>query len=271
MRNERQETIHGVRASATLTSGWRRGIGLVGLILAVAMTSPAQDEQPSPNAVKFKTLVNFDVLSDAYYALVQDTNGNLYGTTANGGANSPYGSVYKMTPSGTFTTIYSFCAQPNCADGWLPRALSLDTMGNLYGTTLVGGLSANSGPCATNGGCGTMFKITPGGELTTLYNLCSHANCVDGEDAWPVVQVADGNFYGTMEGGGAISNAICGWGSVGTGCGTVFKITPQGALTTLHNFCAQTNCTEGGNPASPLVQGADGDLYGTTNVGGANN
>jgi len=269
MRKGTQEGNHGVRPSAALASQWARWIGLLGLVLVTAVGLPAQDDQATPDAVKFKTLVNFDDLFDAYYALVQGTDGNLYGTAANGGANSG-GGVYKMTPAGTLTTIYNFCGQPNCADGWLPRALALGAHGDFYGATIVGGLSADFGLCAPSG-CGTIFKITPGGDLTTLYNVCSQANCVDGEDASQVVQVAGGNFYGTMEGGGAISNPMCGWGSFGTGCGTVFKITPQGGLTTLYNFCSQTNCTDGGNPASSLILGDDGDLYGMTNVGGANN
>src|ERR1022692_3661637 len=108
---------------------------------------------------------------DAPYAgLVQATNGGLYGTTYGGGTNSA-GTIFKITPGGTLTTLYSFCSQTNCADGANPWAgLVQAANGDLYGTTPQGG--ANRG--------GTIFKITPGGTLTTLYSFCSQTNCTDG-------------------------------------------------------------------------------------------
>jgi uncharacterized repeat protein (TIGR03803 family) len=247
-----------VRPRATLASGWATGgwrrLGILALILAAtAMVSRAQD---SP---VFTTLVNFDGTNganpgDAFgflAALVQGTDGNLYGTTSGGGANSQ-GTVFKMTPTGTLTALYSFCAQINCTDGSLPNGLMLATDGNFYGTTFYGG---------ANGG-GTVFKITPSGTLTTLYSFCAQTNCTDGISPYAgLVQAADGNFYGTTGFGGA-STAAC-----SAGCGTVFKITPEGALTTLHGF----DFTDGDAPAAPLIQGTDGNLYGTTVAGGANN
>jgi uncharacterized repeat protein (TIGR03803 family) len=101
--------------------------------------------------------------------LVQATNGNLYGTTYTGGANAG-GTVFKITPDGTLTTLYSFCSQSGCADGSGPYApLVQATNGNLYGTTGNGG----------SNGDGTVFKITPSGKLTNLYNFCSQTNCAD--------------------------------------------------------------------------------------------
>src|ERR1035441_3780043 len=104
--------------------------------------------------------------------LVQATNGDLYGTTGGGGTNSG-GTVFKITPGGTLTTLYSFCPQTNCTDGFGPNAgLVQAANGDLYGTTNGGGTN-NSG---------TVFKITPGGTLTTLYSFCSQSGCTDGSN-----------------------------------------------------------------------------------------
>src|ERR1022692_3047738 len=178
---------------------------------------------------------------------VQATNGDLYGTTLSGGANHA-GTVFKITPGGRLTTLYSFCSQTNCTDGAKPYAgLVQAANGDLYGTTSGGG---------ANGNYGTVFKITQGGMLTTLYSFCSQTNCTDGATPFArLVQAANGTFYGTTYGGGANG-----------GYGTVFKITPTGTLTTLHSF----NGTDGDQPYAGLVQAADGDFYGTTGAGGAN-
>jgi uncharacterized repeat protein (TIGR03803 family) len=184
--------------------------------------------------------------------LVQTTNGDLYGTTQGGGAKGA-GTVFKITPSGTLTTLYSFCSQgiyPDCTDGEDPSAgLIQATDGDLYGTTGAG---------LGNGNRGTVFKITPGGTLTTLYTFCAESGCPDGAGPWGLVQAANGDFYGTTNAGGASND------------GTVFKITPGGTLTTLHSFCAQSGCTDGIWPRSGLIQATNGDLYGTTFYGGAN-
>ena len=187
---------------------------------------------------------------EPYATLVRATNGNLYGTTEYGGANSS-GTVFEITPAGKLTTLYSFCPQPNCTDGYYPvAALVQATNGNFYGTTPDGGAS----------GSGTVFEITPAGKLTTLYSFCSKTDCADGE--YPVaglVQTTNGNLYGTTEVGGANYE------------GTVFEITPAGKLTTLYSFCSQTNCTDGSEPMSGLTQATNGNLYGTTSNGGAAN
>jgi uncharacterized repeat protein (TIGR03803 family) len=145
-------------------------------------------------------------------------------------------------PAQTFTSLYSF----DGTDGSLPlAALVQGTDGNFYGTTYEGGAN----------GDGTVFKITPSGALTTLYNFCSQINCTDGRSpASGLVQGTDGTLYGTTYDGGAV------------GVGTAFKITPSGALTTLLSFYGYS---EGGNPKAGLVQGTDGDFYGTTYDGGA--
>jgi uncharacterized repeat protein (TIGR03803 family) len=213
----------------------------------------------STNAQTFKVLHSFDGTdgSGAYVGLVQATNGSFYGTVPGGGANGD-GTVFKLTPSGTLTTLYNFCSQTNCADGEFPEAALVQASdGDLYGTTGAGG---------ANGG-GTVFKITPSGELTTLYNFCSQTNCADGANAFgALVQATDGDLYGTTSAGGA--NGTCtSFGEVG--CGTVFKITPRGKLTTLYSFCSQSGCRDGETP-NGLIQATDGDFYGTTGAGGAN-
>jgi uncharacterized repeat protein (TIGR03803 family) len=187
--------------------------------------------------------------------LVQATNGDFYGTTVFGGANGQ-GTVFKITPNGRLTTLYSFCDQSGCTDGANPIAgLVQSTNGDFYGTTNNGG--------ANFGGAGTVFKITPGDTLTTLYSFCSQSGCADG--AYPVaglVQATNGDFYGTTEGGSY--PPACTYS-----CGTVFKITPSGTLTTLHTFCTASGCPDGYYPTAALVQATNGDLYGTADNGGA--
>lgn len=182
-------------------------------------------------------------------APIQAANGNLYGTTDLGGANGVGGTVYKIAPSGTLTTIYNFCPQSNCADGAYPyAALIQGTDGNFYGTTLQGGNDSSTG---------TVFKVTPSGTLTTLYTFYSQSNCADGQlPQAGLTQASDGNFYGTTSGGGA------------AGVGTVFRITLRGVLTTLYSFCSLSNCADGSSPYAPLVQASDGNFYGTTSGGG---
>jgi len=196
--------------------------------------------------------------------LVHASDGNFYGTTPGGGAykngnclsNDGCGTVFKITPAGTLTVLYSFCSQPNCSDGADPQpGLVQGSDGNFYGTTEVGG----TGTECFYGSCGTVFKITPQGTLTTLYSFCSQSKCDDGANpSAPVVQGSDGNFYGSTFQGGILCNPV--------GCGTIFKITPSGAVTTLHRF----NEFDGYGPYAALVQASDGNFYGTTVEGGAN-
>jgi uncharacterized repeat protein (TIGR03803 family) len=158
--------------------------------------------------------------------------------------------VFKITPAGALTTLWSFCSLTNCSDGAYPQASLVQGLdGNFYGTT------ANEGANSV----GTVFRITSTGALTTLWSFCSLPDCSDG--AYPeaaLVQGIDSNFYGTTSGGGT-NNA-----------GTVFKITPAGALTPLWQFCSLPDCTDGAYPYAALFQAADGNFYGTTEYGGTN-
>ncbi|HXJ95441.1 MAG TPA: choice-of-anchor tandem repeat GloVer-containing protein [Terriglobia bacterium] len=195
--------------------------------------------------------------------LVQATDGNFYGTTAFGGANGFGGTIFKITASGTLTTLYSFCSQSNCADGLVPEgALVQGTDGNFYGTTATGGYVCQ----IDNGTCATVFKVTPSGTLTTIHNFCSLSQCADGEiPMGGLVQGSDGAFYGTTSNGGDLN---C---DPDYGCGIVFKITASGKLTVLHTFCPQVgSCTDGIIPVAGLIQASDGNFYGTTWQGGTN-
>jgi uncharacterized repeat protein (TIGR03803 family) len=176
-----------------------------------------------------------------YAPMVQGTTGDLYGTTFDGGNQSACqygcGTLFKITPSGAFTSLYSF----NGTDGEVPNGMVQAADGNLYGTTQSGGAN----------GYGTIFKITPSAVFTTLHSFDS----TDG--AYPfagLIQATDGNLYGTTSQGGS------------SGQGTIFKLTKAG-VKTIHNFTG----TDGAGPLATLVQDTDGDFYGTTVFGGSNN
>ena len=171
-------------------------------------------------------------------ALVQGTDGNFYGTTWTGGSNL-YGTVFKLTPSGSLTTLHNFSP----TEGALPYVLIRGNDGNFYGANEAGGASNQ----------GTIFKITSSGALTTLHTFTGS----EGDGPNTLLQAPDGNFYGTASSGGTHP---CGSGT----CGTVFKMTPDGTLTVLHEF----DGTDGEDPDG-LVQGTDGNFYGTTALGGA--
>ena len=179
-------------------------------------------------------------------ALLQSADGSFYGTAQGGGADQN-GTIFKITPGGTLTTVYSFTG---ATDGSAPGALVQGTDGNFYGTT--SGLGEFGQFVGIEP---TIFKITPGGTLTTLYR----SDATDGSAPGELVQATDGNFYGTTSG----MNID----------GTIFKITPGGTLTTLYSFCRQGSipyCPDGDGPG-PLVQATDGDFYGTTFFGGVPN
>ena len=211
-------------------------------IAATAIAAPAQT---------FTSLVDFNGTRGANpwtAPLVQGTNGSFYGTTLYGGSSNACsqgcGTVFRVGPDGALKTLHSFSG----SDGNSPFAgLILASDGNFYGTTYGGGAI---NPCAGGSGCGTIFRITPQGTLTTLHSF----DFYDGEfPEGGLVQGSDGNLYGTTT-----------WG--GQGAGTVFKISLSGGFTTLHVF----NYTDGWQPVAALVEGTDGRFYGTTQDGGAN-
>jgi uncharacterized repeat protein (TIGR03803 family) len=251
--------------------------------------------------IAFTTLYSFTangslLVGELGASLVQGTDGNFYGTTVRGGTNDA-GSVFQMTPAGVVTTVYSFSGTYG-PDGSTPLAgLVQGSDGNLYGTNSSGGADGSSSS-------GTVFSITPGGTLTTLYSFSLLSPGGTGQPDSPLVQGSDGDFYGITTAGGSSSSSIFKITSSGAltilytfgtatgqlnlpaggliqasdgnfygttevgganGDGAVFKVTPSGAFTTLYSF----NGTDGEYPMSGLVQGSDGNFYGTTRLGGA--
>lgn len=230
---------------------WKKVLLWCALCAATTIASPAQT---------FGTLLNFNGTNGALpeSPLVQGLDGNLYGTTYNGGAQG-YGTIFKITAGGTLTTLYSFCAQLlPCPDGYGPGGVVLATDGNFYGTTGGGRKTAGGGP---SNGYGTIFKTTPAGILTTLHSFVGTDGSVPSSS---LVQGTSGAFYGTTNEGGI--GQYCSR-PLGVGCGTLFEITAAGQLTTLYNFCAQTGCSDGIGP-SGLIPATDGNFYGTTHNGG---
>ncbi|MBS0378227.1 MAG: IPT/TIG domain-containing protein [Proteobacteria bacterium] len=245
----------------------------------------------------FASLHTFDGADGASpdSALIQATDGNLYGTTQFGG-NAAEGAVFKSTHTGVVKTVYGFCQKASCQDGEeLSGGIIQASDGNLYGTTEFGGAH----------GLGSVFRLTRAGALTTLYSFDGSGGSLP---AATLVQGSDGKLYGTTSGGGAsltgtfyrISragafnvlhsfDAVSGssensaviqgndgnfYGTTYSGgtaqSGSAFKVDSVGALSTLYQFCSQPACTDGSFPSAPLLQAADGNLYGTTSGGGTN-
>ena len=170
--------------------------------------------------------------------LIQATDGNFYGTSDEGGA-----SIFKMTPAGVLTPLVLLTSNGATNKGNFITALMQGSDGNFYGTTSGGGA----------GDFGTVFKMTPAGVLTTLVEFTG--NGATNKGMFPqdgLMQGSDGNFYGTTFRGGASNE------------GTVFKMTPAGALTTLVEFTGNGGTKIGSLPSGCLMQGSDGNIYGTT-------
>ncbi len=253
-------------------------------------------------AGEFALLHTFDGTNDGSGPnnLIQGTDGNFYGTTAQGGANNA-GTVFRITPAGGFTTLYSFAGGTSSRT---PLGLVQGSDGNLYGTTTYGGAAAT----ANNSGYGTVFRLTPAGAFTLLHSFTNGS-----DDASPslLIQGSDGNFYGEaasamgIGAGGVIVTtssflafkitpsgdftrlALLGSGFDGgssvaltqgsdgnfyglseingdAGRGSIVQITPAGQVTTLYTFTASGTLGTGGY--SPLLLGNDGSFYGTTNA-----
>jgi uncharacterized repeat protein (TIGR03803 family) len=249
----------------TTSDGWYQSPGTVFRITTSGMLT---------------TLLSFDLKAgDTSGPLLPSIDGALYGTTSGGGRNDA-GTVFRLMPDGKMTTLYSFTAG---ADGWIPSGgLVVGSDGNLYGTTQEGGANTN----------GTVYRITTTGTLTSLY---SFTGGVDGGHPYGLTKAKGGSFYGiTTSGGqgdgtlfristngalttlysGSVAHPIeasdgdfYGLGSGGgNGSGTIIRIGTNGVLTTVYSF---TGGNDGYQPQS-LVQGPDGNMYGTALWGGAN-
>ncbi len=236
-----------------------------------------------------------------YVTLIQATDGNFYGTTYGGGVDaetcSNYvlcgGTIFKITSSGSFTSLYTFCSSTGCPDGRSPQAgLVQANDGNFYGTTYAGGTNNQ----------GTIFRFTPQGALTTLHSFCDPPNtCSPNDGAGPVgtlIQASNGALFGTTNAGTLFKITLKGvfsllytfpgtsinasllqapngtvYGATYTGGayahGSIFKTTLTGKVTTLYSFCSGGgSCADGSEPNGGLALGTDGNLYGTTFVGG---
>ena len=174
-------------------------------------------------------------------ALTLGTDGNLYGATmGNSFCPNPYGTIFKVTPTGTFTTLHVFKGN-GTGDGASPMGpLTLGADGNFYGTTQEGGTSAYT--------AGTVFKITPKGKIKLVH---SFDNSVGYYPEAGVTQGADGKLYGTTASGGTY------------GGGSIFQVTIAGKIVFLHSFNYAVDDVSG--PVNPLSLGADGSLYGPAN------
>ena len=259
----------------------RRKLLVIGLFAIAFVLSLASSRA---TAQTFTDLHDFDCSVEGCYPsspeiMAQGRDGNLYGTTSAGGSNNGYGTVFKATATGAFTTLYTFGPTTG---SWPYGGLTLATDGNFYGTaagkgayssglifrvtssgtftnlhTFTGsdGYNPNSAPVQAGsilyGGtlAATAYKIT----LTKTFTLLP--NRLPGPTAAPLVLGADGYLYGTTING-----------NVG-GSDTVFRLTTAGVVKTIYSF----DGTHGGSPSGPLAQGADGNFYGTTMYGGANN
>jgi uncharacterized repeat protein (TIGR03803 family) len=181
--------------------------------------------------------------------VVQASDGNFYMTVS--GGNEQNGFILKITPAGKATTLYSFCSLTNCADGSKPgRPLVQGANGNFYGTAGFGGEYGN----------GTFFELTLAGKLTTLHSFdYETAGNLGSQPSSGVILGANGDFYGVAELGGEVCV---------NGCGTVFKMTPAGKLTTLHEF---TGSPSQGYIPWGIAEATTGILFGDTNQGGPGN
>src|SRR5579872_1986911 len=226
-------------------------------------------------------------------SLIQASDGNFYGTTFIGGASTAYcngcGTIFRITPSGNLTTLHTFCLQAGCTDGEKPDELIQATDGNFYGVASLGGAYHN----------GSVFELTAAGKFKTLYDFCAQTNCPDGRLTVSLMQAIDGNLYGTTYysgayNGGTLFQITLGgklttlfslhkpnsliqgsdgalYGTTGAGGnadhGIVFRVSPAGKLTTLHSFCG-LNCATGDSPGAGVIEGSDGNLYGSAGLAG---
>ena len=181
-------------------------------------------------------------------SLTRDSKGNLYGYDLY--TNFGHGSIFKLAPTGTYSTLHDFCLLTNCTDGDQPSGRPiLAANGKLYGVTYAGGDVS----CPFESGCGTVFEVDTGGNETVLHNFTSNGD--GAQPATKLTQDVSGNFYGTTYYGGL-------------GYGTVVKVSSSGQESVLYSFCMQANCADGEYPNGALIRDNAGNLYGIASEGG---
>lgn len=185
--------------------------------------------------------------------LVQASDGTFYGTT-NGGGSASNGTIFKLS-AGTVTILHNFLDNSVPHDGGDPQSLIQGKDGNLYGVCETGGNSTSNG--------GIVFSMTPQGSVTILHQFKDGSIPNDAFYPQALIQGSDGSFYGTTYFGGSSANS-------GTGYGAIFKMTSAGTVTILHGF-GDGSVTNDGQYPGPLMQGSDGNFYGTTLNGGSSN
>lgn len=257
---QRTAGIVNAHGSAISNRGWLRvhaGTVIASMLFifsAGCINNSVSAQQTQPPT--FTTIYNFGAAGshdgrEPLATLVRDSAGNLYGTTALGGSSANCsngcGTVFKIDSSGDGSVLASFAGGD---DGWMPvGGLLLDSTGNLYGTTYLGGSSAS---CGYPVGCGTVYKIDPSGSKTLLHSFAGGTDGVGPRGT--LIMDSDGKLYGTTYGGE--------WGPLGN----VFSMDASGNATVLHNF---TGGADGNSPNAGLIMGSESNLYGTTYAGGS--
>ena len=230
------------------------GANGAGSIFRMTTTGSLSDLYSFLAATNYSGAVNFDLGPND---LMLATNGNFYGTTQRGGSNFS-GTIFEFSPSGSFVNLHIFPAvtsntldQQTSADGATPvGALCQGGDGSFYGATRYGG----------SNGAGTIFRLTPAGAFTGLYSFSkAGAGSVATNGAVPnaLVLGSDGAFYGTTQQGG-LANA-----------GTFFKFTVAGSFTQIYSFNGNAPSSNAITPNGALVQGTNGNFYGTSAYGGS--
>lgn len=175
-------------------------------------------------------------------------DGSLYGTTTGGGAGG-FGTAFKVTTAGDFTKLVDFTGTGGTAKGSVPGPLVVHPDGNFYGTTAAGGTGTPENPA----GFGTVFRMSPGGTVTTLVEFTGTAGNAKGGEPTGALAISGTTLHGVTRIGGA------------SNLGTIFRLTTAGSFTALHDFTG----TNGARPAGGLFLHPNGLLYGTTEFGGA--
>lgn len=175
-------------------------------------------------------------------SIAQSSDGNLFGTAANGGEYG-HGTFFRISTTGELKGLHAFCSQPNCLDGAFPLSAIQGRDGNFYGTTVQGGAH----------GAGAIYELTAAGNYRVLYSFCSLRYCDDGGDPLSIVQDNDGNFFGAGYGDGGFQKF-----------GTVFEFTAAHQFRVLHSF---NPLVDGGDPSAGVTLGNDGNVYGVNLYG----